>query len=189
MATAALTAGVIRSRDEDQQLGSTVGAVCTAYATPPFLTLFHPPQTEPRLRTAGRWLPTRANLESREETLTGPPTRLRRVPRSWMIGGDDRDDAGLELDGWSYPRLEGQGTRQKMLSQTPRRWDQVATHEMRKSARGCAADKSAHCSDPRRHRGSVWSLLVTAGPSTSRHPGSRPSCGSVTPAPCPRPAS
>jgi hypothetical protein len=40
-----------------------------------------------------------------------------------------------------YPR-KGQGTpRQKMLSQTPRRWDQVATHEMRKSARGCAADK------------------------------------------------
>ena len=27
-------------------------------------------------------------------------------PDSWIIGGDDRDDAGLELDGWSYPRLE-----------------------------------------------------------------------------------
>jgi hypothetical protein len=40
----------------------------------------------------------------------------------------------------------------------------------------CAADKSAHCSDPLKHRGSVWSLLVTAGPSTSRHPGSRPAC-------------
>ena len=62
-------------------------------------------------------------------------------PDSWMIGGDDRDDAGLELDGWSYPRLEGQGTRQKMLSQTPRRWDQVATHEMRKSARGVPQTK------------------------------------------------
>jgi hypothetical protein len=49
--------------------------------------------------------------------------------------------------------------------------------EMRKSARGCAAEKSAHCSDPLKHRGSVWSLLLTAGPSASRHPGSRPCTG------------
>ena len=97
MATAALTAGVIRSRDEDQQLGSTVGGRVHRVR--------HPRPSRGSARLGGGYRPE-PTLSLARKLSPGLLLAFGEYPDSWMIGGDDRDDAGLELDGWSYPRLE-----------------------------------------------------------------------------------